>query len=93
MSKEQIVEGLFLRLSTETISELYHVLELEGYSPDPQGIGAFLSDVAAGKLSQETEVEPTTDSASRDILGVLAAQAKEHGPDLLRAAVKAWGKK
>lgn len=83
---DQIESGLFVRLSTKTISDLYRVLETEGYDPDPEGVGAFLSDVAAGKLSEQTS-EPHPHG---DILEALGRVAKAHGPDLARAALDAF---
>ena len=81
--------GLFVRLSDETTTDLYRVLESEGYSPDPQGVGAFLSDVAAGKLSESG----TAKDEHSDILEALGKVAKTHGPDLARAALQALRRK
>lgn len=67
-------EGIFIPFSQAAQEKLFAILEREGYTPNPEGLGVFLHDVASGKM--DANENPT------NLVGTLGKVLRENGPSL-----------
>lgn len=86
-----VEEGIFLRIPSKTLSEVYRKLESEGYKGDPVGISLFLTDFSAGKFDDDGsdeggDITPVTGTE------VVASLIVKHGPTVARGLADLAGK-